>query len=59
MISLSYGCELPEGEDEPESSFTSVCKGMYERQEEQSLTQFSLALGDSSGFNVLISVPPH
>lgn len=22
-----YGCELPEGEDEPESSFSSVCTG--------------------------------
>lgn len=43
-----YGCELPEGEDEPESSFSSVCKDTCRRQEEQSLTQFSFALGDIS-----------
>lgn len=41
-----YGCELPEGKDELESSFSSACKDTCKRQEEQSLTQFSFALGE-------------
>lgn len=43
-----YACELPEGEDEPESSFSTVCKDACKRQEERSLPQFSSALGDIS-----------